>query len=62
MKDRRLDVFFEHCSFRICKHFAKNQDSLKWCAKITVGVSLTEVNCNGDIAKCELEEYVDLEG
>lgn len=58
MKDRRLDVFFEHCSFRMCKHFLKNH-SFGWCKKQKIEGSSIKVDCDGDIAKCELEEYTD---
>lgn len=55
MKDKRLDVFFEHCSFRVCKHFSKDQ-GLKFCLKIFIDGFPEKTNCNGDIAKCELEK------
>lgn len=55
MKDKRLDVFFEHCSFRLCKYFVKGRDCSGWCAKTTVKKTPINTNCSGDIAKCELE-------
>lgn len=57
MKDKRLDIFFEHCSFRLCKYFSKGECS-KWYVGIAVvgRISTKVTNCNGDIAKCELED------
>jgi len=55
MKDKRLDIYFEHCSFRVCKYFLKDQGS-EWCTKMMIEKFPTKVNCNGDIAKCELED------
>lgn len=55
MKDKRLDVFFEHCSFRVCKYLIRDQ-GLKFCSKMYIKDFPKRTNCNGDIAKCELED------
>ncbi len=55
MKDKRLNVFFEHCSFRICKYLILDQ-GLKFCSKVGMKRLPVKTNCNGDIAKCELED------